>query len=153
MSETTTPKKGLYQWAPTDEKLSTFQGLNDALEILDNAILDTAPTWTNIALQNGVAPFAAGTDPIFTKIGNVVYIKGVVTNITAINTIIGTLPTGYKPTTMSHNFAAPTSTQNNSARIARWIIGTDGTIKLEGTTDGLYTAAFWYPIHTSFVVG
>jgi hypothetical protein len=111
------------------------------------------PTWTNLTLQNGVTAFALGSEPIFTKIGNVVYIKGAVTNISAVNTIIGTLPSGYRPSIMSHNFVQATSTVNSSARVARWVIGLDGTIKLEGTTDALYNASYWYPVHTSFIVG
>ncbi|MEH7157480.1 hypothetical protein [Neobacillus drentensis] len=55
MSETTTPKKGLYQWAPTDEKLSTFQGLNDAFEILDNTFVSSANGMLNAPSQSNIS--------------------------------------------------------------------------------------------------
>jgi hypothetical protein len=63
------------------------------------------------------------------------------------------LLSGYRPSTMSHPFTMPTSTvTGTTSRSARWTIGLDGTIRLDGTSDGVISASHWFPIHTSFVV-
>ena len=119
MSETTTPKKGLYQWAPTDEKLSTFQGLNDAFEILDNAILDTAPTWVSLAstLQNG---WVGGTyEPQYADMGNHLIFRGrIKSGVLGGGSYIPAfiLPSQYRPL-ISHSFIVGGYSSNIWARI------------------------------------
>ncbi|WP_026572506.1 hypothetical protein [Bacillus sp. UNC438CL73TsuS30] len=61
MSDTTTPKKGFYQWAPTDEKLSTFQGINDALEKLDDAVLTSSNGQINNSKQSNISAYRSST--------------------------------------------------------------------------------------------
>lgn len=141
----------------TTNKTSLVTALNEVKGLAD--LTAKTPTWTNITLQNGVTIYAVGSNPIYSRIGNVVYIKGAVTNISAANTVIGTLPVtsqsqpNVRPSIMSHNFTMPISNANaTTARFARWAVGMDGTIKLETTSDGVYNSTHWYPIHTSFVI-
>lgn len=114
-------------------------------------LTDKAPTWSMMPMQNGATAFAVGSEPYFTKIGKVVYIKSVLTNITNVNTIVCTLPAGYRPSLMSHNFLAPIISISGVGRFARFTIGIDGTIKMEYTNDGVYNASHYFQIHTSFV--
>lgn len=121
-------------------------------------LLNIAPTWTYLTYQNGVSTYSTGTDVVFTRIGSVVYIKGAVTNISAANTIIGTLPASsstqqnVRPL-ITHAITLPiTNADATHSRSARWTFVTDGTIKLETTSDGIFTPTHWYPINTSFTV-
>jgi GH25 family lysozyme M1 (1,4-beta-N-acetylmuramidase) len=54
-------------------------------------------TWNDLSLQNGWVNFG-GTDPTakYTKIGNVVYLKGTIKNGT-LGSLIATLPSGFRP--------------------------------------------------------
>lgn len=113
-------------------------------------------TWTNLTLTNGATVYATGTDPVITKFGNLVVIKGAVTNISSLGTVIATIPSGIgcRPIGVAHNMALPISNANTTtSRFARWTIGTDGTIKLETTSSGTISTSDWIPIHTVFMAG
>lgn len=108
--------------------------------------------WTTIALQNGVQIYGAEATALQYKIfGNILYLRGTLKNIMAASTTVATLPAGARPITSSHSFTMPTSvTGGDYGRVARWTIGTDGRINMEGNTGQIYNSAFWYPIMTSF---
>lgn len=130
-----TPKKGFYTWEATDEKLATFQGLNGNFEILDNALLDTAPTWTNATLQNGWVNYG-GTEPNagYSKIGSVVRLRGIIKDGTATsNTTILTLPSGFRPSIKA--YAATLCSGNEAIRV---LINTDGTVNIQGTINNAW---------------
>lgn len=152
-----TPNLNLYKWQATDQKITTFSELNNNADTLDAEIeqlKNPDVTWTNLVLQNGALVFAAGSAPAYSKTSNRVEIKGAVTNITAANTVIGTLPVGFRPTGQAIPVAMPTTNANaTTARFARWIINTNGAITLETTSDGAYSASHWFPIHANFSIG
>lgn len=119
----------------------------DVVQLAIGDILYQNTPWINLPLS-GVTEYTTGTTPQYKRKGGVVYLKGAVKGITAVNKIIGTLPVNYRPRGTSHNYAMPTTGKG----MARWAINTDGTIVLENTTDTATTipATDWFPINTCF---
>lgn len=118
-------------------------------------LTNTDSGWLDITLSGNVQAYSSGTQPQYRKIGNVVYLRGAVKNITAANTTIGVLPTGYRPISMSHNYIQLTSAESDSPNFARLKVGTDGAIVMEAISTGItatYNSADWYPINTSYIV-
>lgn len=110
-------------------------------------ISDAPPAWTTLPLSGVVQAYSTGYTPRYTKIGNTVYIEGAVKNISAINTVVSTLPTGYRPG-MTASFSLPTSGKAH----ARWAVGTTGVIQLENTTDTTNpTTVDFFPLTMSFL--
>lgn len=140
-----------FRYTSTTKILEIFHwtgtAVSDTVQLAVGDILYQNTPWVNLPLS-GVTEYTTGTTPQYKKKGGVVYLKGAVKGITAINKIIGTLPVNFRPRGTSHNFAAPTSGKG----MARWAIGTDGTIVLENTTDTATTipATDWFPINTCF---
>lgn len=127
----------------------TGTAVSDTVQLAVGDILYQNTPWINLPLS-GVTEYGTTTTPQYKRKGGVVYLKGAVKGITAVNKIIGTLPANYRPRGTTHNFAAPTSGKG----MARWAINTDGTIVLENTTDTATTipATDWFPINTCFDV-
>lgn len=109
--------------------------------------------WKTLPLATGIEAYTSGTAPQYRKIGNVVYIRGVVKNVLSAG-IIGTLPAGYRPTSMSYSFVQNTSTSSDgTANFSRCIVGTDGNIKIEAISPGAaFGASKWFPIACNFLV-
>lgn len=116
------------------------------LEVGDIAY-QNAP-WTSLTLQGGAQDYSASNDVKYQRKGGVVYIKGAVKNLLAANTIVGTLPVGYRPQTASHIYAMPMS----GSSFARWKVDIDGTITCEGNLNNVWGADLWFPLHTSFSI-
>lgn len=111
--------------------------------------------WVDITMSGEVQAYSSGTQPQYRKIGNVVYLRGAVKNITAANTTIGVLPTGCRPTGVAHQYIQVTSSENGSPNFSRLKVGTDGSIIVEGISTGItatYNNTDWFPINTSFIM-
>ena len=115
---------------------------------------DNAPTWTTLTLQNGVLAYSTATAPKFTKIGSRISLQGIVKNATTFPITIGTLPDGFRPTTVSHIYIAPSGLDSgNVPTVARITINIDGTIVIEGKSGTTPNSSTFYPLDTSFVIG
>jgi parallel beta-helix repeat protein len=115
-----------------------------------DGFIDYASTWTNLTLQNGVTAYS-GNDLKYCKIGNVVYIRAAFSNITANNTIVATLPAGYRPLS-GISVIMPISSVSNVSYSARWTISSNGNITIEYPSAGAsFTASGYYPLNLSFV--
>lgn len=91
--------------------------------------------WNNLVLENGEA-FDLASTPQYRKIGKVVYLRGAVKGISALNTVIGTLPTGYRP---SSKFYYPSVVFSGTTipATAYIQIKTDGLVVLRGASQTL----------------
>jgi hypothetical protein len=117
------------------------------LEVGDISFQNTP--WLNLTLASGISDYTAGNNAKYKRKGGIVYLKGAVKGIVALDKVIATLPTGYRPTGSAHSFTAPTSGKNH----ARWIVNTDGTIQLENVSQAALPASGdFFPIHTCFPV-
>ncbi|MCQ2017300.1 hypothetical protein, partial [Clostridium butyricum] len=79
--------------------------------------------WLNLPLSSGVV-VDSGLTPQYRKIGNRVFIRGSVKNILNGNSVIGTLPVGFRPVLQNHHYA----TFTNTNACASFNISTDGRI-------------------------
>lgn len=90
--------------------------------------------------------------PKYRKIGNVVYIDGIVKSPQEINfeqvSLITNLPEGFRPSNRIY-LLAPCS----GKRFVRYIIWPSGDITLEWVSDNTkFTADYWLEMHTSFII-
>ena len=111
--------------------------------------------WLALPLSGDVQAYSTNVQPQYRKIGNVVYLRGAVKNVTSDNTTIGVLPTGYRPTNISHQYIQATSNENGSPNFSRIKVSTDGSIIVEGISTGItatYNNTDWFPINTSFIM-
>jgi len=108
--------------------------------------------WKNIPLRAPAEPYSATTIPQYCIKGGVVYLRGASRNLTERSTVIGVLPVGARPIEQEHYFVQSASAISTSARIARWVIRTNGEIFLEFVTDNTISTGNWFPINTSFLL-
>lgn len=154
--ETVTLRNDLGTKAPKDVATPTSDGL---MSSLDKENLDSMWDYrelgiTNypIVLQNGVLEYSADHKPLYRKVGKFVEVMGAVKDITNIETVIGTLPEGYRP---PRTIVMPqiTSTTGGNARFARWAIRPNGEILMDRTIDGqteVNSITFWH-FHFLFI--
>lgn len=126
----------------------TGTAVSDTVQLAVGDILYQNSPWISLPLSGGALDYSASQDVRYKRKGGVVYLKGAVKNLTAANTIIGTLPSGYRPLGSSHSFAAPMS----GASFVRWNIETDGTITAESNINNVWNADYWFPVHTCFPI-
>ncbi|AOH54497.1 hypothetical protein ABE28_009040 [Peribacillus muralis] len=109
--------------------------------------------WINLTLQNGVKSYQSNRTPQYKKIGNIVYLRGAVTNVLANGTIMATLPIGYRPLDMTHNYAQNGSNISGRSTNTRISVTTVGEIIMDGASElSQYEDGKWFPINTSFPV-
>lgn len=114
-------------------------------------VFDATDTgWLNLTLTSGIESYADTQIPQCRKIGNTVFVRGAVKNVSATG-IVATLPVGCRPTA-TISFVQNTSLRTgNFAMFARYSINWAGEIKLEGISDGAsFGDSKWFPIHTCF---
>ena len=129
------------------ERLDVLEG---AVTNLESKVHDTG--WKNLTLENGVIEYSTNQRPQYRKIGKVVFIRGAVKNVLAKDTVIATLPEGFRPSN-SIPYAQNTSMRTgNFAMYSRMIVNNSGGIKIEGITDGAAYGDKWFPIACSFTV-
>lgn len=107
--------------------------------------------WKILPLASGITAYSPTGTPQYRRIGDVVYIMGAVKGVTAADTLIGTLPEGYRPEIMNYVYVQNTSMASNKPNFARWVIKTTGEIRVEGASNG-FAATNWLPLNTSFAV-
>lgn len=117
---------------------------------INTATSDTG--WVNFPLASGISAYSSAQQPRYRKIGHLVILTGAVKGVKKDKTIIGTLPTGFRPTKVV-SFVQNMSATNNIANIARWQIQTDGDVEMQYNDfpweelDG----SEWFPIDAVFL--
>lgn len=133
------------------DEISKSQTIFERLDALEAAVSDTG--WCDLNLENGVQAYAAGNKPQYRRIGKVVFLRGAVTNVNVRNTVIATLPEGFRPSTMSYPYVQNTSLRTGDfMMMSRIIAGTNGQIKIEALSDGAAFGNKWFPINCCFVI-
>ena len=113
----------------------------------------TADTgWLPLTLLNGVVAYGDGINaPRYRKVGKTVYLTGGVKNITTRDTIIATLPEGFRPAN-GFPFVQNTSHENNKAQFVRWNISANGNITMAYISASEIVVEDWFPISISFLI-
>jgi hypothetical protein len=117
---------------------------------------DLEAVWLTLALQNGVQAYNTNTTPKYCKIGDMVFLKGWVKGIATAGTIIGTLPSGYRPVDHDHYYIQATNqSSSTNSTFARWYIrASDGAIIVDGVnSEASFAPDKWFSIDTVFIAG
>lgn len=105
--------------------------------------------WLALPLASGITAQSANSayTPQYRKIGNVVYIEGCVKGATANNTVLATLPTGYRPVHQMRYMTGRSSTANVILQLS-----TNGELQFINLSDSSAVSASTYIyIQTSFL--
>ena len=106
-------------------------------------IVDTG--WVNLQLESGVTQFTAGYNLQMRRIGNVVYCRGRIGNVTSNDSLISVIPAIFRPAdNYTFRFLCP-SNGSTFAKIA--ITPASGQIILEFSSDGQYPADRWISLN------
>ncbi|WP_456010667.1 viral A-type inclusion protein [Clostridium butyricum] len=103
--------------------------------------------WLTLPLSSGVV-VDSGLTPQYRKIGNRVFIRGSVKNIVSGNSVIGTLPVGFRPVLQNHHYA----TFTNTNACASFNISTDGRIIYQGNSTNTFNAEWFVVITNNFII-
>ena len=103
--------------------------------------------WIDLPLSGNVTAFNDEQKPRYRRMGNEVFITGVVKNISEFNTVISTLPANYRPS--KKIIIAVPSTGTKFSRIS---ILTNGVITYEQSNDNIIGTSNWHSIACSFNV-
>lgn len=122
-------------WDKIDEKLKEFEEENNNLDTeVDLKANKIQEAWISITPQNG---WLAGNNPSYrkTQFGDLNIRGSITSGTTAVDTVIFTLPVGYRPSIVQ---VLKVLTNSNStytdAKITVLRIGTDGTVTIKGIT-------------------
>ena len=131
---------------------STVEVVVKMVQRLDEEIADFTDDsgWINFRLENDVQAYDGHSKPAMRRIGNRVFIRGAIKNLTTVGTVLYTLPTDYRPA-MTHIFTTSAdgeNTVNNNITIS--ISSTDGTISISAKT-GTISATDRISIATTFL--
>lgn len=130
---------------------ATVNILINELVQLEDVIADTG--WITLPLATGITAYNESNIPQYRKIGDLVVIRGTVKGVTARNTVVATLPEGYRPTKANPYPQNTSSITNGIATMSRVVVTTTGEIQIQGITDGAsYGADKWFPIATMYLV-
>lgn len=106
--------------------------------------------WKTLPLASGVSAYSDAQTPQYRKIGNTVYLRGAVGALSSEEKVIGTLPTGYRPSQV-HPYTQNTTKIADSIYFTRMKVNTNGTVEMQ-YTDAVLANSAWFPISTSFLV-
>lgn len=110
---------------------------------INERIVDTG--WVNLVLEGNVTQFTAGYNLQMRRIGNVVYCRGRIGNVTSNDTLIAVIPAIFRPAdNYTFRFLCP-SNGSTFAKIA--ITPASGQIILEFSSDGQYPADRWISLN------
>ena len=128
-----------------------FTSLEETVEEMLDAEIDTG--WITLPLASGITAYNEANTPQYRKIGKLVVVRGTVKGITARNTVIGTLPTGFRPTKANPYVQNTSLGTGNYATQTRLTLTTTGEVKLEAISDNaVFGADKWFPIATIFLI-
>lgn len=115
--------------------------------------LNSDTGWIDLPLADGITAYNTVNKPQYRKIGSQVFLRGSVKGIIERNTIISTLPEGFRPT-IAHPYVQNTSLgAGNIAIESRMVINSNGELRVEAISEGgAFGAERWFPIGTTFLV-
>lgn len=100
----------------------------------------------DLSLASGITVGSVTQQAKYKKTGGIVSVVGDISGVTKRNTVVATLPVGYRPAYQMY-FLGVCSGQ----RFCRWFIPTNGNITLEWVSDGKYDLS-WYGLDFSFPI-
>lgn len=101
--------------------------------------------WTDLPLASGISAYSEAQKPRYMRTNKTVFISGVITGVTEHDTVIATLPSGFRP---SKKVIVPVASVGQI--ISRVSIDTDGTVSYNRSTIEPIIAANWHSIACCF---
>lgn len=101
--------------------------------------------WTDLPLADGISAYNEAQKPRYMRTNKTVFLSGVFTGITGTDTLIGTLPSGFRP---SKRVILPIASVGQC--ISKISIDTDGTITYNRSTIEPIIAVNWHSIACCF---
>lgn len=130
---------------------ATVGNIANELVQLEDLLSDSG--WITLPLASGITAYNEANTPQYRKIGKLVIIRGTVKGVTARNTVIGTLPAGFRPSKANPYVQNTSLGTGNFATQTRLTVTTTGDVKLEAISDNaVFGADKWFPIATMFLV-
>lgn len=138
-----------------EQEISTMNtaltSMGDTVETILTATEDSG--WQTLPLATDIEAYNEMNIPQYRKIGNLVVIRGTIKGITERNTVIATLPEGFRPTMANPYVQNTTLGPDSVATQTRLTVTTTGQVKLEAiSSDATFGAGKWFPIATMFYV-
>lgn len=110
---------------------------------INERIVDTG--WVNLKLEGEVIQYTAGYNLQMRRIGNVVYCRGRIGNVTSNDTLISIIPEIFRPSdNYTYRFICPSNGSTN-CKIA--VTPVSGNMILEFSSDGQYPADRWISLN------
>ena len=103
--------------------------------------------WLDLPLAAGISAYSDAQKPRYRRIGNEVFLSGVLTGITATNSTVATLPSDCRPT---HKKILPCASVG--VMFAKYSIETNGEIVFNRSTIEPVAAENWHSIACSFSI-
>lgn len=103
-------------------------------------------SFQNLSLASGITVGSVTQQAKYKKTGGIVSVVGDISGVTKRNTVVATLPVGYRPAYQMYFFGVC-----SGQRFCRWFIPTNGNITLEWVSDGKYDLS-WYGLDFSFPI-
>ncbi len=128
-----------------DSKEEKIHILNDN-NIYEEFMKKDDTGWINLPLKAEITVGSIAKKAQYRKIGKTVYIRGDIAGVTEANTIIATLPAGFRP--LSNVYAINAL---SGVRYSRIYVLSNGNLALEWVSDNNYNSS-WYAIDCLFTV-
>lgn len=109
--------------------------------------------WLELPLGESVTAYNTELLPKYRKIGNEVFLSGVIKGITAANTILATLPVGYRPTRQSYFIGGSATMSDGKASFYNCQVNADGVIRITTHSTATYSGSYYLRLNSSFVIG
>lgn len=101
--------------------------------------------WTDLPLATGISAYSEAQKPRYMRHNKTIFLSGVVTGLTEHDSLIGTLPSGFRP---AKRVILPIASVGQC--ISKISIDTDGTITYNRSTIEPITAVNWHSIACCF---
>lgn len=129
-----------------------LEALTDRVEALENQLTQEDSGWIALPLADGVLAYNDSLTPKYRKIGNEVFLNGVVKNITAANTILGTLPEGFRPPRQQYFIGGSATISSGEATFYNCQVNSDGNIRITTHSTGTYNQNYYLRLNGSFLI-
>lgn len=111
--------------------------------------------WKDLPLINGAVAYNNSLKPQYRKIGNQIFLRGVVKNITVANMTFAELPEGFRPTIPAYFVAGSATVNQGGNSIATFYncqINNDGSIRITTNSIGSYNENYYLRLSGSFLI-
>lgn len=138
-----------------DEVLGTIYEdvaeLQERVALLEAQVV-TDSGWIDLPLSDAVQAYSDDLKPKYRKIGKEVFLTGVIKGITAANTVLATLPAGYRPVRQSYFIGGSATMSNGEASFYNCQVNADGNIRITAHSSATYNTNYYLRLNSSFVV-